>query len=953
MYLKNLLIVSLLIAIFAGGSAIASDNPYIQAKIFIDSKDQILELRQMHLDVVWQGDNFIEIITHDNELKEIESKGFRIEIVHADVEAFYRSRVDEKATQFLSLSQIESEQFFMNYAYPDLITPKISIGQTLEGRDIWAVKISDNAGVDEDEPEILFTSAIHAREGITPLVLIDFMWDLLNNYGTDTVATDLINNREMWFVLNVNPDGYAYNDMSTPGGGGMWRKNRRNNGDGSFGVDLNRNYGYMWGYDNIGSSPDPDDETYRGPSAFSELETQAMRDFIIAHDFILTLYFHSYGNLILWPYSYDYDLYTPDDNIFTALGRSINNINGYRPGPGWTLYPTNGDSDDWGYGEQTLKDKNYAITIEIGSYDDGFWPEVSRINPLVQENIPVCYYLANLVGDIYTVLEPAAPTIIAVDSVDSGQPITIDWTHYDTLNPAVKYQLKEMQSPTVILDEADNFDFWENNGFVKASYPYHSSSYSFYSGSPSYTERYITTSEPYHVMPNDTLKFWTYYSISETWDYAYVQVSTDGLKYTNIPGNITTDVIDGWGHNLGNGITGWSEGWVQGLFDLSDYEGEDIYIRFYYKDHSLVYAWEGIYIDDIYPVGGYDVVSFDDNNLTDTTITLTGRYDWEYYYKVRAQDADSQWGQWSDVKKVVVGEPVVDICGDVDRDGSINISDITYLVNYIYLNGPAPTKPELADVDQCGSINVADIAYLLEYRYTGGPAPCEYTGPCTYPTGGHRVEIDCPLNIQSPSTTTVIEIPIYMSSILDLKTFSLGFSYNSDDVEITAIDTVGSVLPTPNAISKKFLPDQNMVMIGYMEIGGSVPPQTHGLIATLLMTIPAGTPPQTIDIAPAFIPPGGEFIFAPQGGGVIIPDFVDCGTADINIINYVCGDASGNLAVNILDVTYLINYLYTGGQAPDPEEAGDANGNGAVNILDATYLINYLYKDGPEPICPS
>nr|MBN2276475.1 immune inhibitor A [candidate division Zixibacteria bacterium] len=948
---RKLAFLAITLFLIAGNSMVSAEDIYIQAKIFIDSKEDIQELRLMHLDVVWQGKDFIEVITDKEEISELKTKGFRVEIVHEDVVEFYRSRIPEKAiSQFYSLSQIEAEQMFMNYVYPDLITPKISIGQTLEGRDVYAVKISDNASVDEEEPEILFTSAIHCREGITPLVLIEFMWNLLENYGTDPEATYLIDNREMWFVLVVNPDGYYYNDMNSPGGGGMWRKNRRDNGDGTYGVDLNRNYGYMWGYDDIGSSPDPGDETYRGPGPFSELETQAMRDFIIAHNFVITLYFHSYSNLILWPYSYEVGIYSPDEYIFSALGRTVNSINGYRPGPGWTLYPTNGDSDDWGYGEQTLKDKNYAITIEVGGYDDGFWPETSRINPLIQENVPVCYYLAKLAGNIYSALPPDAPVISAPDSVESGQPVVLTWTHEDTLNPAVKYQLMEKQQPTVATDYADDFDDWDNHGFVLDTYD-HSSPTSFHSGEPSYAERYITTLEPYHVQPNDTLKFWTYYSMSEGWDYAYVQVSTDGLYFTNIEGNITTNQPDWWDHNLGNGITGWSD-WTQGLFDLSDYAGQDIYIRFYYQDHSLVYAWEGFWIDDIYPVKGFSVTSFDSDTLTDTTITLTDRYDWEYYYKIRAMDADSEWGPWSDYKKVVVGEPQIEICGDADGNGVINVGDIAYLVNYMFNGGNPPSSLYQGDADGCGSINMADVVYMMDFYYYGGQAPCQYTGECIHETAGNNVSLGCPVTVQTSETEQVVDIPVYFTNESTVKAITLGFAYNSDDVEINLIDTVGSVVGDPSMIIRRYFPSQNRVMLGFYSVSLTIPPQEDGLLATLKLTIPGGTPVQDIDISAVMIEPGGEFIFAPQGGGIIYPDFVDCGTAEVSIVDYVCGDANGSGAVNILDATYLINYLYKSGPAPVPPEAGDANGNGATNILDATYLISYLYKSGPAPICP-
>ena len=148
---------------------------------------------------------------------------------------------------------------------------------------MWAVKISDNPNVNEDEPEVLFNSAIHAREVITPEVLLHAMDHLTDNYGVLPEITDLVDNREMWFVVVVNPDGYFHNQVIEPNGGGMWRKNRRQIVASIYGVDLNRNYGYEWGYDDLGSSSSPTAETYRGNGPFSEPESQNMKQFTEAH----------------------------------------------------------------------------------------------------------------------------------------------------------------------------------------------------------------------------------------------------------------------------------------------------------------------------------------------------------------------------------------------------------------------------------------------------------------------------------------------------------------------------------------------------------------------------------------------------------------------------------------------------------------------------------------------
>ena len=172
--------------------------------------------------------------------------------------------------------------------YPNLVAEKISIGQTLEGRDIWALKMSDNPNIDEDEAEVLYTGLHHAREPMSYMNLFYYMNWLVENYDTDQMAKDILDNRELWFVPAINPDGLIYNQQIAPNGGGMQRKNARETCNGGVdGVDLNRNYSFMWGLDNQGSSPDGCDETYRGTGPFSEPETAAIEAFIEDHDLSL------------------------------------------------------------------------------------------------------------------------------------------------------------------------------------------------------------------------------------------------------------------------------------------------------------------------------------------------------------------------------------------------------------------------------------------------------------------------------------------------------------------------------------------------------------------------------------------------------------------------------------------------------------------------------------------
>ncbi|PKV49043.1 putative secreted protein (Por secretion system target) [Aquimarina sp. MAR_2010_214] len=276
----------------------------------------------------------------------------------------------------------------MRQLYPQLITAKSSIGTTTQGRPIYMVKISDNADTDENEDEMLYTSIHHAREPIGLSQNLFFMWYLLENYNSDSEIKTLVDNTELYFIPVVNPDGYIHNQQTNPNGGGLWRKNRRNNG-GSYGVDLNRNYGYQWAAPG-GSSSNPNSDQYHGPSKFSEPETQAMRDFTNKHNFVAALNYHSYGNLLIHPWGYKANTFTPDQSTFVKICTYMTAENSYTYGTAnqTVSYNAGGSSDDWMYGEQSSKPKVFAMTPEVGASNDGFWPASSRIIPLCNEVYP-------------------------------------------------------------------------------------------------------------------------------------------------------------------------------------------------------------------------------------------------------------------------------------------------------------------------------------------------------------------------------------------------------------------------------------------------------------------------------------------------------------------------------------------------------------------------------------
>ena len=311
---------------------------------------------------------------------------------------------------YMTLAEAYAELDTLKHLFPNLITTKISLGNSIENRPVYMVKISDNPDADENEPEVLYTALHHAREPMSMMQMFYFMYYLLENYNFNPTVQYLVNNRAMYFIPVVNPDGYEYNRLTYPSGGGMWRKNRRNNG-GSFGVDLNRNYGpsNYWNAPNGGSSTNSGSDTYRGTAPFSEPETQIIRNFLASRKIKNALNYHTYSNLLIYPYgalSYE----TPDSSIFREYAGDMTRYNGYTYGTDIQTvgYTTRGNSDDFFYDGDTLANggKIFAMTPEVGNSSDGFWPPQIRIFPLAQENLHPNLYYAWVAGEYASVDNP-------------------------------------------------------------------------------------------------------------------------------------------------------------------------------------------------------------------------------------------------------------------------------------------------------------------------------------------------------------------------------------------------------------------------------------------------------------------------------------------------------------------------------------------------------------------
>lgn len=346
-----------------------------------------------------------EIVATAAEQDRLRRAGYDARVQQADLEAFYAAAAKGAGFgAYHTYSETLQELDDLRAAYPHLVSARFSLGASHEGNAIWAVRVSDNPALDEDEPEVLFDALHHAREVIGTETVLGLIRHLCESYATDADARRLLDEREIYCVPIVNPDGVLFNEANYPGGGGMWRKNRRVNGGGYYGVDLNRNYPYEWV--GPGSSSDPSAETYRGPSAGSEPEAQALMAFHAAHDFQTYQSYHSYSNLTLIPWGFT-SVPCPDDAVFRDVAAELTADNGYLAGSApELLYVVNGSSVDWAYGETVLKPRAFAFSNEIGDAYDGFWPAEARLPELVRENLAPARHLIDIAGVTFVVRGP-------------------------------------------------------------------------------------------------------------------------------------------------------------------------------------------------------------------------------------------------------------------------------------------------------------------------------------------------------------------------------------------------------------------------------------------------------------------------------------------------------------------------------------------------------------------
>ncbi|MFJ3230440.1 M14 family zinc carboxypeptidase [Streptomyces sp. NPDC086787] len=303
--------------------------------------------------VTGSGTAAVEVYLTDSQARKLRKQG--VALTEHTLSAKAETRVEDAAQgvfrPYSGSGGLKEEVIRAGQANPGLAKVE-SIGKTVGGQDILALKLTRNARKSKDgsKPSVLYMSNQHAREWITPEMTRRLMHYYLDNYKTDKRVKKIVDSTELWFVLSANPDGYDHTFQGPATR--QWRKNLRDvNGDGVIstgdGVDLNRNFAYKWGYDDEGSSPNPTSETYRGAGPGSEPETRALDAFEKRVGFSYGINYHSAAELLLYGVGWQVATPTPDDVAYKALAGTPDNpaIPGYHSQISSELYTTNGEAD--------------------------------------------------------------------------------------------------------------------------------------------------------------------------------------------------------------------------------------------------------------------------------------------------------------------------------------------------------------------------------------------------------------------------------------------------------------------------------------------------------------------------------------------------------------------------------------------------------------------------------
>jgi len=623
-------------------------------RVYVDSYKELSPMNLKTIDYAGArpGEYYDIILTEMEYYSNLVPTALPNEIIHRDLD--YAA---EKARgSYHSYTEMKNLLKGMAQNYPNICVFD-SIGQSYEGRWVHCVKISDNPGTeDPTEPDVLIMGVHHSREWAAleaPLFIAD---SLTKAYGTNSTIKTAVDSREIWVVPCVNPDGYIYDYP----GQHWWRKNRQPYG-GAIGTDPNRTYDGTCNRDKFGNwgvippggggstTHYPSEDVFCGPYGADGNGNSApcdrnIENLVRTHEFNFTESFHSYAEMVIWPWGYT-SSNPPNNSAIASYGTTsasmIHRMGSgyYTPSQSSGLYPTSGDSDGWIFGwYHYINGTNcVSFTNEIGT---SFYQSVGDLDYICRQNFKGIFYMIQQAEDIRNNLtaEVPPPTITPMDTSATGN-YTVFWSPINPqCNNPTKWELHELTGFSSFRDNLESgTGYWSLDGFSLSTAKSHSASHSFYSGASNYMCSMVTTANPYPVNSGDSLTFWCWYYLEDDYDVATVEVSVNGLEW----------------FQLDNSYTGSQQTWTRKSYSLEPWVGKSVFIRFRSMTDPNTLR-EGIYVDDISPTPDFASEVTVSANITDTSYTISGKSDDTYWYKVRGYNAAYGWCSFSTLEDIVV-----------------------------------------------------------------------------------------------------------------------------------------------------------------------------------------------------------------------------------------------------------------------------------------------------------
>ena len=585
-----------------------------------------------------------DLMLDESDLAKVQGSGLATEVITPDLEAWKRQVALEG--QYNSYEELTGIMRGLAAGYPGICVLE-SIGPSYEGRWIYGVKISDNPTVEEDETELLLFGQLHANEWAAGQVCRHLMDTLIGNYATDPAFQNYINTHQTWVFPVINADAFTYDYPQQSN----LRKNCQPWGGGG-GTDLNRNFDGSctgnrfgeWGalVPNSASTHYPVSIYFVGPLGGGATEASAMDSFFRDHMFVASISFHTYGEVLMWPFGSGQPV--PDSSYYAVLAARIaaeisrldTGHYGLEPG---SINPRNGASEDWMYGwaRSIGGYPHLSFLIELGTT---MYQPAEDLEVVQTEAFHGAWVLMARSDSITADLEGMVPRPILapMDSSVSGQfsvhwaPIRPEQNHPD------RWALEELSSLTVVTDDIEGgAGAWILDGFTVSGDQQHSGNSSLYSGSGDYACNYAMTREPYPVQPGDSLTFWIWYEMELDYDVGVVEVSLEGREWVQLDAR--------W--------TGSSGGWVRRAYPLEHWAGRSVHFRFRVVSdvsQNLV----GMYVDDVWPVPAFGAQRMVDSTTTDTVCAVEQTTPGRYWYRVRGHNLAWGWGDYGPLEDITV-----------------------------------------------------------------------------------------------------------------------------------------------------------------------------------------------------------------------------------------------------------------------------------------------------------